>query len=101
MLNFLSFALIIIINEIHRFSWIAYVSMFGLGFMDNSTNCFQNTISGFQFESKIVPFAEIAFTKDFTVFLITFVLIVLNNHTKEDYRLLFIVVLLQKTYVFK
>jgi MFS family permease len=48
-LNFLSFTMIIIINEVHEFNYLAYIAMFGLGFMDNSTNCFQNIVCGFQF----------------------------------------------------
>ena len=46
-LNILSFSLILVINEIHTFTWTAWLGMFGLGFMDNSTNCFQNIVCGF------------------------------------------------------
>ena len=47
---------IIIINEIHEFTWPIYLCMVGLGYLDNANCTFISIVCGFEFESKIIPF---------------------------------------------
>lgn len=68
--------------------------MFGLGFMDNSTNCFQNIVCGFQFDSKIIPFGTMAFIENMTVFIITLFLYYAKPDTVEGYRNFFVIMMI-------
>jgi predicted MFS family arabinose efflux permease len=53
----LELSLCIIYNERYTFDWTAFLLAYGWGFYDSCLINFINNVLGFEFESKITPFA--------------------------------------------
>ena len=85
--------MIIILNELRIFNWTAYVCMFGLGSVDNTLSTYITQLLGFEFESKIIPFAAKNFVENMAMFVILGSLSIWDLDSKEDYRKFFVAVL--------
>lgn len=48
---------LMIINYLGKFIFLAYISMLGVGMMNQSILCYLTILMGFQFENKVIPFA--------------------------------------------
>lgn len=53
---------VILLNERNKFDWVAYIMTFFWGLQDAGLNCYINCVLGFEFESKIAPFAVYKFS---------------------------------------
>ena len=67
--------MVIWLNESNKFNWVAYMMTFFWGLQDAGLNCFINCVLGFEFESKLTPFAVYKFSQSFFIFAFTLVLI--------------------------
>ena len=86
-------SMIIVLNELNTFNWSAYLCMFGLGSVDNTVTTYITQFLGFEFESKIIPFAAKNFVENMSMFLILGSLSIWDLDSKENYRIFFITVL--------
>ena len=57
LLHLAAFALILFLNEYNKFDITAYIMCFFWGLQDSGINCLINCVLGFEFNSKIAPFA--------------------------------------------
>lgn len=83
--------MIIVLNELHEFNWLAYVTMFGMGCIDLTILTYETQLIGFMFESKIVPFCTKNFLENMTVFILLAAQAIKSADTKEDFRIYFII----------
>lgn len=79
--------LLIVQNEQHTFNWSAYLSMFGLGWLDNTIWCYLNMVLGFEFESKILPFGAKTMVEMLTVTVVAGALSIWSLDSIGSYRL--------------
>ena len=55
------FACLIFYNENDKYNYFAFLMCFTWGFQDAGINCMVNSLLGFEFDSKITPFAVFKF----------------------------------------
>jgi len=83
----ISVFLLIYQNEAQHFNfWLASVTMFGLGVIDNCAQIYLNIVLGFEFESKIVPFGTKNFIECITLSASQGCLMVWTLKTKAQYN---------------
>ena len=78
-------------NEYHVFNWTAHVSMFGMGMVDNTLQSYLTQLMGFEFKSKITPFALKNFMENMTVFIVFIAISIFGMEAKRDFRIFLIV----------
>ena len=67
--NLVFLIITIIVNEIHSFTSVAHICMFGYGALDSSVLCLCDILCGFEFESKYIPFSAQNLIKNMAIFL--------------------------------
>ena len=65
----ISIAMLLIFNKFNKFNQTAYLMTLTWGLQDSSLNCFINCILGFEFKSKIAPFAVFRFIWSISIFI--------------------------------
>ena len=78
----------------HVFNWSAYVTQFLSGNISSTTQCYLNSVLGFEFESKIVPLAVKNMFEQLTVGLVSGAISIGGIQGKTTFRYIFLTMML-------